>query len=188
MRFKPKAKRKTAARRDDVDFDDYEWETEKEPGWHPFVVLNAKEELTKKNKDEMWVIDFGVDLPDGEGGRIRWYVPETFPAKVEMLQSVLLAEYEDEDEDFDLQPKVLMFRTCVGLIEVDENHEREDGETSWQIVKIIRNEEAAEELGADWLEARPAAKKKDADTADTADDDAYDGAADDQGADDQDAF
>jgi len=156
MRFKPKAKRARANRRDDVNFDDYSWDKEKEAGWHPFVILNAKEKPTSKG-DDMWVIDFGIDMPDGEGARIRWHVPETFIPKVEMMQEVLLAEYEEEDDDFELEPKVLMFRTCVGLVEVDEDFEREDGSTAWQVVKIIKDEDAEAELGADWQNERAGA-------------------------------
>jgi len=153
MRFKPKAKRAKASRREGVNFEDYSWDTPLVAGWHPLVVLNAKEDETKKG-DAMWVIDLGVDLPDGEGGRVRWRVPDTFPPKVEMLQTVLLAEYEDEDEDFELDPKVLLFRPCVGLIQEDTEFQREDGKASWDLVKIIKADEADEVLGADWMNNR----------------------------------
>ena len=153
MRFKPKAQRASVPMRRDIKFEDYDWDTPKVAGWHPLVVLNAKEEATKKG-DDMWIVDFGVELPDEAKGRIRWHVPETFAPKVEMLQSVLLAEYEEEEENFDLDAKVLMFRSCVGLIEVDESYTRDDGAEQWQVVKIIKEEDAEKQLGADWMSDR----------------------------------
>ncbi len=167
MRFRPKAKRKSVPMRNDIKFEDYSWDTMRTEGWHPVVVLNAQEKEAKKTGAAMWVIDFGVELPDEAKGRIRWHVPETFPPKMEMLQSVLLAEYEDEDDDFDLDPKMLMFRSCVGLIEIDTDFTREDGETQWRLVKIIKESEAETELGADWLQDRGVADAAD----DAADDD-----------------
>lgn len=155
MRFRPKAKRNTVPMRRDINFEDYSWNTPKTAGWHPLVVLNAKEKLTSKG-DDMWVIDFGVELPDEAKGRIRWNVPETFPPKQENMQEVLLAEFEDEDDDFELDPKVLMFRSCVGLIEIDADYQRDDGEPQWQVVKIIKEDEAESELGADWMSDRSA--------------------------------
>ena len=153
MRFRPKAKRKSVPMRRDINFEDYSWDTPKVSGWHPLVVLNGKEKPTSKG-DDMWVIDFGVELPDEAKGRIRWHVPETFLPKVEMLQSVLLAEFEEEDDDFELDAKVLMFRSCVGLIEIDEDFQRDDGEPQWQVVKIIKEADADAELGADWMSDR----------------------------------
>ena len=156
MRFRPKAKRASVPQRRDINFEDYDWDTPKVSGWHPLVVLNAKEKPTTKG-DEMWVIDFGVELPDEQKGRIRWHVPSTFAPKIEMLQEVLLAEFEEESGDFELDAKVLMFRSCVGLIEVDESYERDDGAVQWNLTKIIKEADAKAELGADWMAERAAA-------------------------------
>lgn len=153
MRFRPKARRQSVPMRRDINFEDYSWDTPKVSGWHPLVVLNAKEQPTSKG-DDMWVIDFGIDLPDEQKGRVRWHVPETFLPKVEMMQEVLLAEFEEGDDDFELDAKVLMFRACVGLIEVDAEYTRDDGEPQWQVVKIIKQDEAEAELGADWMNDR----------------------------------
>ena len=166
MRFRPKARRKSVPMRRDINFEDYSWDTQKTAGWHPLVVLNAKDKPTSKG-DDMWVIDFGVELPDEAKGRIRWNVPETFPPKQENMQEVLLAEFEDEDGDFDLDPKVLMFRECVGLIEIDAEYQRDDGEPQWQLVKIIKTADAEAQLGADWLSDRAAGDdERDADDGD----------------------
>jgi len=153
MRFRPKAKRASVPQRRDINFKDYSWETQKTAGWHPLVVLNAKEKSTRKGND-MWVIDFGVELPDEAKGRIRWHVPETFVPKVEMMQEVLLTEFEEGDNDFELDANVLMFRSCVGLIEVDTEYMRDDGEQQWQVAKIIKEVDAESELGTDWMESR----------------------------------
>ena len=172
MRFRPKAKRASVPQRRDINFEDYDWDTPKSAGWHPLVVLNAKEKATGKG-DDMWVIDFGVELPDDAKGRIRWHVPETFLPKVEMMQEVLLAEFEEEADDFELDAKVLMFRSCVGLIEIDANYQRDDGEPQWQVVKIIKEAEAETELGADWMTNRSVSS--DASDASEDDDDVFGG-------------
>ena len=152
MRF-PGKKTRAVAKRGDIDFDHYDWDAPKERGWHPLVVLNGQEKTTKTG-DPMGVIDFGVDLPDGTGARIRWHVPYSFPPKVQMLMEVLLPEYLESEEDVDIDLKILFARECVGLIDIDEEYQRDDGEPSWKLMKIIRKEDAERELGADWTNAR----------------------------------
>jgi len=150
MRFPGKKQREAVgATRRDIDFDHYSWDTPKEKGWHPMVVLNAQEKETSKG-DPMWVVDLGIDNPDGSGARVRWHVPSTFMPKVTMCLEVLLPEHADAEEDIDIDPKVMMFRACVGLIDIDPSFEREDGEPAWTLVKIIKTNDAAEELGEDW--------------------------------------
>ena len=63
MKFPGKRTRNArgSARRD-IDFEHYSWDTPREKGWHPLVVLNAKEGETSRG-DPMWVIDLGIDLP-----------------------------------------------------------------------------------------------------------------------------
>ena len=173
MRFRPKAKRASVPQRRDINFEDYSWDTPKIRGWHPFVVLNAKEKPTSKG-DDMWVIDFGVDLPDEAKGRIRWNVPETFLPKQENMQEVLLSEFEDEPDDFVLDPKVLMFRSCVGLIEISD-YQRDDGEPQWEVVKIIKEADADAELGADWMSNRSVDSDDDGGGGDVFGDDDADG-------------
>lgn len=155
MRFQPKHKRMRVPMRRDIKFEDYRWDAPKITGWHPLVCLNAKAKDTAAGGD-MWVIDFGIDLPEGVKSRIRWHVPMSFIPKVDMLQEVLMAEMEDSEGDFEFEPKTLMFRTCVGLIEIDHEFQREDGEDSWQLVKIIKDADAEEELGHDWVNNRAA--------------------------------
>ncbi|KKN47401.1 hypothetical protein LCGC14_0663140 [marine sediment metagenome] len=154
-RFSSKAKRNRAPKRSNINFDDYSWDTPKEAGWHPLVVLYTKETTTGKG-DTMWVVHFGVDLPGGDKSRILWNVPFAFAPKLEMLQSVLLADRDDGEDDYEAEPRDLMFRTCVGLIEIDENYQRDDGQESWQVAKIIKESEADAQLGVNWRGARAA--------------------------------
>lgn len=171
MRFPGKKRRAVENnRRGDIDFEDYVWETPRVEGWHPFVVLNAKDDQTSGG-DPMLIIDFGVDLPDGPPfGRVRWHVPSTFPPKVEMLMSVLLPELADEEDDVDFDPKILRFRSCVGLLAIDHEYQRDDGELSWKVDKIMTTAEAEEAgvLAGDWQNERA---QRDADASDAVDDD-----------------
>lgn len=167
MKFPGKTKRDaTPAMRKDIDFEHYSWDTPRQRGWFPMVVLNAQEKETSKG-DPMFVVDLGIDIPSEEkGARIRWHVPSTFAPKVEMLMSVLMPELAEEADDVEVDPKTLMFRGCVGLVDIDPDFEREDGEPAWTLVKIIAAKDADAELGADWLAAQGAAAADGDDQAD----------------------
>ena len=43
-----------------------------------------------------------------------------------------------------------MFRPCVGLIGIDADYEREDGEPSWELVKLVSKADAIAALGEGW--------------------------------------
>lgn len=169
-RFKPKKLRDQSPRAADVDFDFYEWDNEISEGWHPAVVLDAKDEWTNKTKKkhpecfekgytgdmpevEMWKLTFGLDLPGQIGGRVMHYVPFNFPPKVEAMQTVLLREYEDADAEFEAEAKTLLFRTCAVLIEEDTEFQREDGKPSYK-VKKLSSIEKLDELIPDWRDSR----------------------------------
>ena len=173
-RFKPKKLRDQSPRAQDVDFDFYSWETEIEAGWHPAVVLNSEDAWTGKTKKrnascfedgydgempevDMWTITFGLDLPGGIGGRVMWWVPFSFPPKVEMMQATLMREHEAAEEEFEATAKDLIFKMCAILVEEDTEFEREDGKQSWKISKLLPIDVADEQLGADWRTDRKGA-------------------------------
>ena len=165
-RFKPKKLRDKTSRARDVDFDFYSWETAIEAGWHPAVILNSEDAWTNKTKgkkpdcfeedyegemppEDMWKITFGLDLPGGIGGRVMFWMPFSFPPKVEMVQETLMREHEESEEEFDASAKDLIFRTCALLVEEDTEFQREDGKQSWKIAKLMPLDVADEKLG-DW--------------------------------------
>lgn len=164
MKFPGKKRRESAADTDrNIKFDDFDWNVQKEEGWFNLVVMNAKSEPTK-NGGEQIIVHFGIQ-PGGEPPfpRVTWWVPFSYQPKVEMLMSVLMPEFADQEDDVDFDPKSLMFRTCAGLIEDDTSYQRDDGQPSWQLVKIAKRGDVEAALGSDQERSAASGDPKDED-------------------------
>jgi len=148
MRVPAKAKRPTKGNHTNVNFDDYDWSVEPEPGWNEGVVIKA-DEGTSKAGNEMITLVFGIesrsDLPGAVGGRVSFWVHDY---TIDEVLACLAPEQNENEEAFDLTPKSLMFKRCALLIEEDVEYQRRDGRKSYKVEKLATLEAAAGELAA----------------------------------------
>jgi len=148
MRVPAKAKRPTKGNRSNVNFDDYDWSVEPEPGWNEGVVIKA-DEGTSKAGNEMITLVFGVesrsDLPGAVGGRVSFWVHDY---TIDETLASLAPDQNENEEEFDLTPKSLMFKRCALLIEEDVEYQRRDGRKSFKVAKLATLEAAAAEIAA----------------------------------------